>query len=63
MGPSDTIASLFKKLPEDKPKFGLAISLKDKRSRRKVKRDEKLNIQQVAGDITKSSTWKGQYSG
>lgn len=58
MGPSDTIASLFKKLPPDKPKYGLAISLDDIRSRGKVKRDEKLNIQQLAGDITESSTWK-----
>jgi hypothetical protein len=30
MGPSDTIASIFRLLPRDKPKLGLAISLKDR---------------------------------
>lgn len=58
MGPSDTIASLFKRLPKDKPKLGLAVSLEDRRSKRQVKRDEELNIQQVAGDITRPSTWQ-----
>lgn len=58
MGLSDTLASLFKKLPKEKPRFWLAISLEDKRNKRKRKRDNMLNIEQLAGDITEASTWR-----
>lgn len=58
MSPSDTLASLFEKLPGDKPKFGLALSLGDRRDLRQKERDDRLNIEQIAGDITQPSTWK-----
>lgn len=61
MGPSNAIAILFSRLSlfsPDKTKFGLAISLEDRRSKGQVERDEKLNIQQLAGNIMEASTWR-----
>lgn len=57
MGPSETIAGLFEDKFQDKPKFGLAVSLNDLRTDEQKKRDEKLNIIQIAGDILRPSTW------
>jgi hypothetical protein len=56
MAPSTTIATLFNYFP-DKPKFGLAVSLEDRRSFRRKKYDDKRNIQQIGGDILLPSTW------
>lgn len=57
MAPPQTLVSLFKQLPQ-KSKLGLAVSLGDLRSDEEKRRDDKLNIHQVAGDITQSSAWK-----
>ncbi len=57
MAPSDTLASLFRKIPH-KSKFGIALSYIDRRSTNKFKRDEKLGIKQLAGDILGVTTWK-----
>lgn len=58
MGPSDTIASLFEKLPEDKSKIGIAVTLGERRDLKQTERDTRLGIVQIAGDITKPSTWE-----
>jgi hypothetical protein len=57
MGPSDTLVSLFEKIP-DKLKFGLALSFLDMRDGNKKERDKKIGIEQLKGDILKKSTWK-----
>jgi hypothetical protein len=56
MSPSEAISSLFKFFP-DKQKFGLALSLEDRRSDRQKKKDAEANIVQIAGDIMSSRTW------
>lgn len=56
MSPSDALASLFKKIP-DKPKFGLAITLVDKRDIDQKQRDEKLGIKELAGNLLVGKTW------
>lgn len=56
MAPSRTIATLFEKFP-DKPKLGLAVSLDDLRSDQQKAIDKGLSVEQIAGDILRSSTW------
>lgn len=57
MAPSDTILTLFIKV-SDKNKFGLAVSVEDKRDRKHRWIDRLNNIKQLAGDIMLSSTWR-----
>lgn len=56
MASSDTLVSLFT-LIKEKPKFGLAVSLHDKRDDAKKRRDTELGIKQLGGDILRASTW------
>lgn len=56
MAPSQTLVSLFEHTP--KPELGLAVSLEDLRGNGEKRRDRQLNVHQLAGDITQSSTWK-----
>ncbi|MEK7450937.1 MAG: hypothetical protein AAB662_03320 [Patescibacteria group bacterium] len=56
MAPADTLRSLFKDLKQEN-KLGVAVSLSDLRSVRRKKADTNLGIHQIAGDITRSSTW------
>lgn len=57
MASSGTILTLFVKVP-DKNKFGLAVSLEDKRDRIRRWIDRLNNIKQFEGDIMLSSTWR-----
>ncbi len=56
MAPSGALRSLFKDLRQ-KDKLGVAVSLSDLRLTRRRKADTNLGIHQIAGDITRSSTW------
>lgn len=56
MSPSDTIRDLFKDV-KDGNKLGIAVSLSDRRSKFRKQADRKLGIEQIAGDLMKSSTW------
>ncbi len=58
MAPSDTLADLFSRVPSDPLRFGLAVSLKDRRDEKERERDTRLGIEQIAGDIMTSSTWR-----
>lgn len=59
MSPADTLRELFskKEIKNKNNKLGIAVSLSDHRTKKDKTMDEKLNIQQIAGDIMKSSTW------
>lgn len=56
MSPSNAIASLFE-AANKKDAFGIAVSLRDRRKDLRKKRDQELNIHQLAGDLMKASTW------
>jgi hypothetical protein len=56
MAPSGALATLLPKL-SGKEKFGLAVSLEDLRIKKEKRRDAKLNIVQIPGDIMEHSTW------
>lgn len=55
MSPSEGLADLFRQISE--PGLGLAVSLEDLRRKETQRRDHRLNIYQLAGDVTKFSTW------
>lgn len=57
MASSDTLASLFNRLP-DKPKLGISLSLCDDRTEQQKRRDEESNIHHVVGDIMRASAWR-----
>lgn len=57
MSPSFTLVSLFAKV-SDKNKFGLAVSLRDERTRVRKWIDRVVNVRQLAGDIMLSATWR-----
>jgi hypothetical protein len=58
MGPSGTLDSLFMRLGNKVKKHGVAVSLEDRRSFIRKKVDRALNVEQLPGDILRSSTWK-----
>lgn len=57
MSPSFTLVSLFVKVA-DKKKFGLAVSLRDERTRVRKWIDRAVNLRQLAGDIMLPATWR-----
>lgn len=57
MSTTAALASLFYDLPQEK-KLGIAIGRRDNRTDYEKKRDERLGIHQIAGDIMDFSTWK-----
>lgn len=57
MSSSSALRSLFVEVPY-KTKFGLAVSLGDIRSREEKKADEKLNIEQLEGDLLDFNFWE-----
>jgi hypothetical protein len=56
MSPTWALYDLFSELP-CKEKLGLSVSLEDLRTNYKKRKDKKLNIIQIAGDLLKASTW------
>lgn len=60
MAPSFTLLDLFVSSTKvsDRDKFGLAVSLEDKRSKIQKWFAKMKNVQQIAGDIMLSSTWR-----
>lgn len=57
MSPSFTLLSLFAKV-SDKNKFGLAVSLRDERTRVRKWMDRTYNVRQLTGDIMLPVTWR-----
>lgn len=57
MAPTFTLMYLLTHV-SDKNKFGLAVSLTDERGRMRKWMDKYEHVQQVAGDIMSSSTWR-----
>lgn len=53
MAPSGTLADFFRHQPEDFSGRGIAFSSTDERTPHQQERDQRLGIDQVAGDITK----------
>lgn len=56
MSPSETLRDLFMDI-RDRDKIGIAVSLSDHRANYAKRVDKRLGISQIAGDITRSSTW------
>lgn len=57
MGPTDATADLLGELPQT-DKLGIAVEFKDRRRILRRFRDWMLNVHQIKGDITESSTWQ-----
>jgi hypothetical protein len=58
MSSTTALADLFYRLPDVPGKRGIALSLADMREDWEKKRDDELGLVQLAGDLTKSSTWR-----
>lgn len=57
MAPPGTLDSLFKKLPKEKKRFGLAVTLKDLRTSEAKEEDRSIGVEQIAGDILTVGVW------
>ena len=57
MAPSGTLVDLFHRLPKEKTRFGLAVSLEDLRTLEKRNTDKALGIEQIAGNLFSVATW------